>query len=565
MNNKYLFNICFKTISVSTFLRLTFLLFTFLFLPLTNSSAQINYEPTSNSVYGFLERMSNKGLIQLNEEIKPFSRMYIAERIEEVRSQKSKVKSNIEQEELAFYEIEFANELKRLEVNVAEINANKKLIDLGSKNFGFDKYNRFRLFSYDSLGFGVFVDPIVKISSSKINGGSSWSYSNGIKLHGYLGKHVGFDLQFYDNHPRGDNLDYDRKFSPKTGYEFRIGKGKGFDFDRLNANLNLSLKYFTLSISKDFNYYGSGEDGNLILSDKAPSFPNLKLEVYPTSWLKFSYIHGFLNSQILDSSTFRYNFLRNHISTEEKYFVTHKLSITPYKYLNLSIGESIVYSDRFEPVYLIPIAFFRLADHYLTDPDENAGNAQIFASFWYKNFLWKTRIYGSVFVDELTTSRNDYPEAIGYNVGFKTIDPVIPESELVVEYSRINPFVYFHADSAQTYSSYGYEMGHWIGSNADEVYISFRKRFIRGLNLDLWFRSIRKGDEEDFEEERYQESQTFLWGTENFITMYGASINYELIHSFSINATYEYTNSKGGNDYLSHKGSTFQFSMSYGL
>ena len=88
---------------------------------------------------------------------------------------------------------------------------------------------------------------------------------------------------------------------------------------------------------------------------------------------------------------------------------------------------------------------------------------------------------------------------------------------------------------------------------------------VRGLNLKLWYSYIRKGNEEDFKEPRYQKNQTFLWGKINYITMYGVSVNYELIHSFNINAAYEYSNSTGGNDYLQNDGSVFSFSMSYGL
>jgi hypothetical protein len=35
--------------------------------------------------------------------------------------------------------------------------------------------------------------------------------------------------------------------------------------------------------------WGSGVSGQIILSDKAPSFPYIKLELEPVSWLKFVY------------------------------------------------------------------------------------------------------------------------------------------------------------------------------------------------------------------------------------------------------------------------------------
>ena len=557
----------------------------------TITLAQVNYESTNNSVYRFLERMSGNGIIQLNEEIKPFSRMYIAEKLKEIadnigiRHQKSdignrKVKagsrrlevgsqskdkiSELEMEDLNFYIREYSSELRGLGFDLSRYEAKKKPIDFGTDYFGFDKYNRFRLFSYDTDQFGIFADPVLSYEYNLFKDGSSWSYSNGLSIHGYLGSHVGFDLKFYDNHPRGDNLNSGRNFSPETGYEFIVGKGTGFDFDRMNASLNFSWNYVTLSIGKDFNYYGSGENGKLILSDKAPSFPNLKLEVWPTRWLRFSYIHGLLNSRILDSTTLRFNPRRNHISTVEKYFVAHMLSITPFKFINFSIGESVIYSDRFQPIYLIPIAFFRFADHYLTDPDENAGNAQLFSSFWYKNYLVRTKFYGSIFIDELSTYNSSNPQAVGYNIGLKSIDPLIPESELTIEYTRINPFVYFHSDSAQTYANYGYEMGHWIGSNADQIYISFTKRILRGLNLNLSYGYVRKGSEEDFKDPRYQSDQHFLWGIKTFYTFYNISMHYEIIQSFFLKLDYSISTIKKEQT-AGRNNNSFVFSIGYGL
>ncbi len=138
------------------------------------SFAQVNFEPVNSSVYSFLERMSQKGIIQTNEEILPFSRMYIAEKIKDIedrrqetenRSQKSEFRirnsektdknltnkiSSMEEEELEFFIREFSSELNKLGFDLTEYEVKNKLVDLESDNFGFDKYNRFRLFSYDN-------------------------------------------------------------------------------------------------------------------------------------------------------------------------------------------------------------------------------------------------------------------------------------------------------------------------------------------------------------------------------------------------------------------------------
>ncbi|MBK7978847.1 MAG: hypothetical protein IPK06_02310 [Ignavibacteriae bacterium] len=596
-------NSAFSRFHFFTFSHFNFFFFIFHISLFTVTFSQVNYEPATSSVYSFLERMSAKGIIQTNEEIMPYSRMEIAGKLQRIfqyskmgisvsqnlnekqndkslntnsvadndSKNKSQIRDNsvkisgMEENEFIFYIREYAVELDKLGFDLTDYEVKHKLIDLKNDNFGFDKYNRFRILSYSNDSFGLFIDPILGYSYNSFRNGSLWSYSNGLRLYGNFGNNFGFELQFCDNHPRGDNLDRYRKFTSLTGYEFKVGQTNGFDFDRMNANINYSWSWGSLTLGKDFNYYGSGENGKLILSDKAPSFPFIKFEAQHSDWFRFSYIHGYLNSQIIDSSDIRIGTSRDHYPKIEKYFVTHMFSFTPLSSLNISLGESVIYSDRFEPIYLIPVAFFRLADHYLTDPDESAGNAQLFASIWYKNFTLKTKFYGSIFIDELSAGNSDYPQAVAYNLGIKSIDPIIPESELILEYSRINPFVYFHVDKAQTYANYGYEMGHWIGSNADQIYLSFKKRIIRGLNFNLYYSVVRKGSEESFDELRYQDYQTFLWGEKNQVVEYGCNLSYEILHNFNLKFDYKNIDEKLNKKLLLYEGNLIAFSIGYGL
>lgn len=536
-------------------------------LPMLSLQAQVNFEPIEKSIYNYLERLSTKGIIQLNEEILPFSRIYLAQKLIEIDNNKNSLTS-LEKDELIFFINEYAHELKKLDFDLSLYETKNKIVDLNSDILGFDNYNRFRLISFDKKEFGFFVDPIFGYNYEIKGDKNSILWSNGLRLYGYIGNNLGFDLQFFDNHFRGDYFDRNRRFSPYTGFEFKVGKNDGFDFDRMNANLTYAWKWGNVSLSKDFNYYGTGENGNIILSNKAPSFPNLKLEVNPINWFRFSYILGSLNSRIIDSAEIRPGPLRDHFSKVEKYFVSHFFSFTPLKSMNISIGESVIYSDKFEPIYLIPISFFRLADHYLTDPDEAAGNAQLFASFWYKNYWSRTKFFGSIFIDELSLGNSKNPKAIAYNIGLKSIDIIIPESEIIIEYSKLDPFIYFHADEAQTFENYGYQLGHWIGSNADQIYVKIRKRILRGLNFDFIYSYIRKGEEETFDESRYQEKHKFLWGLNNIFSDYTIEINYELLHDFYLKINYRYLNTSSeisDGKFVKLNNNFISTSLNYGL
>jgi len=254
---------------------------------------------------------------------------------------------------------------------------------------------------------------------------------------------------------------------------------------------------------------GNGKAGQIIMSDKSPSFPLVRLDIRPVKWFSFIYFHGWLKSNIPDSSTYRYTSVegRESISDISKFIASHMLSFYIAEDISLSIGESVVYSGNVEPIYLIPVMFFRLADHYLSSEGSNTGdNAQIFADASYRIQPIKTKIYGSVFIDELSIEKvfdGENLSSVGYTVGTEFSDLIIPNSSLIIEYSRLQPFVYTNSDNAQTYSSHTYQLGHWIGSNADMIYASYIQNILRGLSLKLSSYYFRKGQTES-PEEQYQ-------------------------------------------------------------
>lgn len=532
--------------------------------------SQVNYEPLNKSIYDYLDRLSIQGYFQINSEIKPFSRIYIAEKLKIVIGDENHKLTPLENKELVFYTEEYARELKRINVNVDSILVDKKdKFNLWGV-VGFNEYGRFHLVDYDDSLFTFTLDPILgyKYGTGKLT--SRTHLWNGLSFYGRISNWVGFDLNFRDNTQTGDNIDYTREFSPLTGFSFRVKKERGFEFDEVNANLTFSNSWGSFTIGKDYVYYGEGKQGKLILGNKAPSFPQLKLEVYPTDWFKFSYVHGWLNSQIIDSSTIRYNESGwetfQHVA---KYYVAHEFSFTPWKVFNFTIGESIVYSDVFQPIYLIPVMFFRLAEHYFTHPDNVAGNAQLFGSFWYNIPTIKTKFYGTIFIDEFSIQNSDGPRAVGYTIGTDIINPVIPESEFIVEYTKIDPYVYFHHDDAQFYTNYDYQLGHWIGSNSDQVYLAFTKHIIRGLKIKGWFTYIRRGSREDPTEPRYQDKNYFLWGIRNNYTSWGITARYEIIHDVFASAVYRSRQTSEqkaeGGEFTNTNGSEFAFTLNYGF
>ena len=121
----------------------------------------------------------------------------------------------------------------------------------------------------------------------------------------------------------------------------------------------------------------------MVLSDKAPAFPFLRFDYSPFPWLRFNNTHAWLNSKIIDS-------IKTYGTGNElfggvrqlfipKFMASHSVLIKAAKGLDISAGESIIYSDRFDVGYLIPIMFFKLYDQRVSNSHIQAGsNQQLF-------------------------------------------------------------------------------------------------------------------------------------------------------------------------------------------
>ena len=335
-----------------------------------------------------------------------------------------------------------------------------------------------------------------------------------MKFYGYAFKDVGFYFNFDDNKQWGSNLNYYRLNTPEKGV---INSQGGFnlptysldihplpdpnaselDYDEIDAQLAWQVGAFTFSLEKSNDIWGYGENGNIILSNKAPSYPQVKMRVHITDDIDFIYFHASLNSRVIDSVNSYYVNYLGFSSLREvdhvKYLAAHQIDMRIWKGVDLSLGESIVYSDRGpELMYLIPVMFFKAGEHYNGDKD----NCQIFGSL-NLNVVKQTNFYLSFFIDELNTDKffdsNDSRRQVALTLGGHTYDLFVENIELAAEYTRANPGVYSHKYPAITYTNNGYVLGSWIGQNADNANLSVTYRPMRSLKLSAFQEIYRKG------------------------------------------------------------------------
>ena len=569
----------------------------FLLASFTLVFAQIVYEPLYNDVYKFLERLSQKGIIRFDDLIKPVSREYIAGKLIEVKCKMENGKwemgnlTNVEKEQLDFYLMDYSFEIYFIKNKIKKssgldsIETRCKALRSGSEypilNRQFSilssSTGRWRLFSYSDSLFKLNLNPILGYELGSIDK-KSYSHSwNGVYLYGYLSDYLGFSFDFRDNSETGDNIDRTKSFTPVTGITIASESSNNIQYSEAHASISANWNWGDFTIGKDFLEWGYAESGKLVLSQKAPSFPFIRLDIKPAEWIRFNYIHAWLVSDVIDSNTIYSSLIPgrqfDRIQYRQKFLASHTVIVTPYKGLDIALGESIIYSDRLEISYLIPIMFFRLADHYLSRANNNAGgNSQFFMNISSKNHIKNTHLYGTLFIDEISTEAFGNPQKernqFGFTLGSSVVDLPVDNLTLTAEYTKIYPFVYEHYIPTLTYESASYVLGHWMGQNADLVYGSLNYMLLRGLQGTIWAEYIRKGGQGNPIDQYTQPQPPFLFGLNSRYTYGGFEIKYEITHDFYARGRFIFNKissdqESGGK--LKQSFNDFYFALFYGL
>ncbi len=557
-------------------IKTTVILFWIFIISVSSLKAQIVYEPLYNDVYSFLDRLSIKGIIEYDDLVKPLTRKYIAEKLIEAES-KFQMLNNLEKEELEFYKKDYFLEIQGFDKK----NEDKKFLSF----FGKDSAGRFRFFSYSDKTFKLNASPIIGYQMSfpgRDRNIHSWM---GLSAYGYFSDNIGISMDFRTNNEHGSSVDIKKNFTSETGIiPVVYYPGNDIDYSEVKSMVSFDWDWGSAVVAKDFIEYGYAKSGNLVLSNKAPSFPYIRLQLNPVDWFKFYYFHAFLSSNVIDSANLEQYKRDIYIN---KYFAWHSFVFTPLKGLDISVGESVIYSDKLEFVYLMPFMFYYYADDFLSNRHNKPGdaNSQIFLSVSSRDHLKNTHLYGTLFIDELTlqglngtlfvdgqtlinsVNNKDLRTQLGYTLGLSSVDFPFDNLTFTTEYTRINPFVYGHHDPAQTYTNSSYLMGDWIGQNSDLVYLELNYRFLRGFQATAWGEYIRKGSN-DYSGAYLNPQPSFLFGLKNYYKYIGLNLKYELIHELNFETRFRInleSHQQNDGSYKDSQVNDFSFSLYYGL
>lgn len=466
-------------------------------------------------VYDFIDELIMDGVVTNQTAIRPYTRNQIADMLTQAQRADSLL-SNRQQNELKFYLNEFALENDLMVDNFVQYTDRRTFsLSLADPQFSYKSLNNM---------FKMRIRPILGGDVMLSKKGAIIQRWWGAEIQMDIAKHLSIWGSLRDNSWNGNwlNTDYfPSDYARINGTHIHYGASQqtpalsnipgvqykeatyGGDFSDSKGGINLYSWWGSIGIQRENIRWGDSYHSSNILSGRNPAVPMITLQLTPCKWFQFDYFHAWLVSNVLDST---YYYLENTTNGNaslknyrpyNKFMAANMFTFTPIKHLSISLGNSIVYAEQsLQVAYLIPIAFYKSLDHLLTKGVRTQNqNSQVFASISVRpvNHL---QLYGSFFLDEVKFSRFKLSEPennpISYLVGFNWSGWPIDGLSLKGEFMRSYIACYTHSIDVLTWASNSYNMGHYMGDNAQSIYAELAYRPVRGLLLKLSYTNDMK-------------------------------------------------------------------------
>jgi len=470
--------------------------------------SQIAYEDVNNAgIYEFLDELANLKVISLNSVIKPYSRKYISQKLFDALEKQDELNKR-QKKELMFYLQDFQIEGPAIPVNYDY-----------AMNFLFKKksnlkipLNPFAIQYKDSL-FSLSLRPSLGISYYTNENGSEYHMTWGGKMIGYIGKNVGFYGSLRDNR-ESVPLVKSEYFTPRQGAVYKYNSDGGVDYFEMRGGIVASWNWGSFGLLYDRPEWGTNYHGSNILSAKAPPFPYIHLHLNPVKWFDFNYFHGWLSSGVIDSTRSYFVGDDYRVIYQNKFIAANMFTFIPFRGLNLSFGNSVIYSDiNVYPAYLIPFMFFNAVDANRAGYSNDAGsNSQLFFDISSRQIKY-LHLWVTLFIDELKVDRILDPDQLNWTswkAGFRLSDFPVQNLSLTGEWTKTNPITYKHYIPSTTFASNDYCMGHYLRDNSMEIYVALEYKPLRGLHFNLAYTYGVHGDE-------YVDDRSYDYSTLRFI------------------------------------------------
>jgi hypothetical protein len=161
--------------------------------------------------------------------------------------------------------------------------------------------------------------------------------------------------------------------------------------------------------------------------------------------------------------------------------------------LNIGAGEMIIYGDRsLDFSYLNPFAFYKSIEHSNQDRD----NSFLFFDINDRS-IKGMKIYSTILIDDIDFSKLGtrwYGNQALWDVGIfsSNLYNIIP-ADVMVEYTRVDPYVHTHRTGNSNFTNNGYDLGSSIKPNSELFLGELIYRLNYRTNIDISFKYIIHG------------------------------------------------------------------------
>jgi hypothetical protein len=458
-------------------------------LLLPNVFPQVENVPLNHPVYTFLKEMKVKNIIPyISEDVPNLSRFQVKNYLKQVEKKLDEL-SNTERDLFNRYKTEFYEFIDP---------ENTTYFFHPEKNFGTSLSETFSnkvkyFYAYTEENANAFVE----ILGHYYYGQQFEPYVNnahlfdiGFRIHGTVFKHLGYNLSVIKGGSAGDRQ-VAELIEPRVLHSFKWVE----DSENI-ANYEFTegyIKYYTepaedmhlsIQLGREHKTVGYGYGSKLVLSGDNP----------PLDFIEFDFNYGIVKFTSIHGSTvgdFSYDINERYT----KYWAFNRLKLSFENLFDIGIGENIVYSGRgIDLGYLSPLGFYKFVEE--SNQDRDNGNLYFDLQ---TSFIPNLEFQATFFLDENILSNLQnlqiYKNKTAYQVGAFWYEAfTLNNLSLILEYTKIRPFVYSHVNIQNTYTAWGTNLGHPIGPNADEVFSRVAYNLTDWIRLSLDYHFIRRGE-----------------------------------------------------------------------
>ena len=461
-------------------------------------------------IYDFLEELTTDGVIYSNSAIRPYTRDAIARMLQEAQSKDSLLNKR-QKEDLQFYLQDYALELDTLPVysSYGHRHVTQWITKVSNLSLADPSLH---ILTKDKI-FKMRVRPILGMDINyNVQKGMITKRWYGAEIQMDIARHLSIWGSIRDNSWKGTGYLKDKYYPSNTakmygarltqpgylnnlpGVQYKEAEYGG-DYSDARGGISLYMWWGSIGVLRERIQWGDAQHASNILSAHNPAVPMVTLQLTPCKWFQFDYFHAWLPSNVIDSTYYymereKEGEMQREYRPYNKFMAANMFTFMPVKYIQFSFGNSIVYAERnVMAQYFIPIAFFKSLDHLFTKGvnSENQ-NSQAFATITVRP-TDHLRLYGSFFLDEFKLSRlkksNKENNPISYLVGFNWSGWPVRGLSLRGEFMRSYIACYTHSIRVLDYTSNSYQMGHYMGDNAQSIFVQLAYRPTRSLRLTL--------------------------------------------------------------------------------